>query len=117
MFICLIFQQYTRFVKPSYDDHVHPTVKHADVVSIYIYIYNSNEVFKWTNIFLFFIAIQIIPRGLENAVAIDLITKHVQRQLNEKELHLRWDLVKSSIGDGIPEDVTVLPSTNQIKVI
>ncbi|CAO3606763.1 unnamed protein product [Cunninghamella blakesleeana] len=85
-----IIDQYTRFVKPSYDDHVNPTVKHADV---------------------------IIPRGLENAVAIDLITKHVQRQLNEKELHLRWDLVKSSIGKGIPDDVTVLPSTNQIKGI
>ncbi|SAM03094.1 hypothetical protein [Absidia glauca] len=84
-----ILDQYTRFVKPSFDDHVQPTVKHADV---------------------------IIPRGLENVVAIDLITKHVQRQLNEKELHLRWDLANSCSSDQVPEDITVLPPTNQIRV-
>ncbi|ORZ16265.1 uridine kinase [Absidia repens] len=83
-----ILDQYSRFVKPSFDDHVQHTVKHADV---------------------------IIPRGLENVVAIDLITKHVQRQLNEKELHLRWDLARNSPTDEIPEDITVLPATNQIR--
>ncbi|KAI8344831.1 P-loop containing nucleoside triphosphate hydrolase protein [Chlamydoabsidia padenii] len=40
-----ILNQYIRFVKPAYDEH-------------------------------------IIPRGLENKVAIDLITKHIQYQLN-----------------------------------
>ncbi|KAI8062516.1 uracil phosphoribosyltransferase-domain-containing protein [Gongronella butleri] len=85
-----ILDQYSRFVKPAYDEHVRPTVKHADV---------------------------IIPRGLENAVAIDLITKHVQRQLNEKELNLRWDLVKSSGSNDTPADVVVLPASKQIRGI
>ncbi|KAG0168016.1 hypothetical protein DFQ30_005384 [Apophysomyces sp. BC1015] len=85
-----ILDQYTRFVKPSYDEHVQPTVKHADV---------------------------IIPRGLENVVAIDLITKHVQRQLNEKQSQLRWDLLNTPVGKELPSEVLLLPQTNQIKGI
>ncbi|ORX53580.1 uridine kinase [Hesseltinella vesiculosa] len=85
-----ILDQYTRYVKPSYDDHVQPTVKYADV---------------------------IIPRGLENTVAIDLITKHVQRQLNEKEFNLRFDLIRKADDKHIPEDVVVLPGSNQIRGI
>ncbi|KAG2225156.1 hypothetical protein INT45_009485 [Circinella minor] len=83
-----VLQQYTRFVKPAFDDYIQPTVKHADV---------------------------IIPRGLENVVAIDLITKHIQRELTERNLHFRWDLANIPIEDGIPPDVLVLPETNQIK--
>ncbi|CDS13428.1 hypothetical protein LRAMOSA05604 [Lichtheimia ramosa] len=83
-----ILQQYSRFVKPAFDDHIQPTVKHADV---------------------------IIPRGLENVVAIDLITKHVQKQLNERRMHLRWDLANTPIDNEVPPDVVVLPTTNQIK--
>ena len=52
-----ILQQYARFVKPAFDDFVFPTKKFADV---------------------------IIPRGLDNIVAIDLITRHVQLQLDER---------------------------------
>ncbi|KAI9320463.1 uracil phosphoribosyltransferase-domain-containing protein [Dichotomocladium elegans] len=40
---------------------------------------------------------QIIPRGLENVVAIDLITKHIQQELNGRKLHLRWDLANTPI--------------------
>lgn len=36
-------KQYTRFVKPSYDDFVQPTVKNADVVSIEQKRYDSRE--------------------------------------------------------------------------
>ncbi|KAI7856632.1 uracil phosphoribosyltransferase-domain-containing protein [Circinella umbellata] len=75
-------------LKPAFDDYIQPTVKHADV---------------------------IIPRGLENVVAIDLITKHIQRELTERNLHFRWDLANIPIEDGIPPDVLVLPETNQIK--
>ncbi|CAG8550603.1 8864_t:CDS:2, partial [Scutellospora calospora] len=46
-----ILQQYLNFVKPAFDNFIQPTVKNADV---------------------------IIPHGLENLVAIDLITKHIQ---------------------------------------
>ena len=49
-------------------------------------------------------------------VAIDLITKHIQRELTERNLHFRWDLANIPIEDGIPPDVLVLPETNQIKV-
>ncbi|KAI8584185.1 hypothetical protein K450DRAFT_218553 [Umbelopsis ramanniana AG] len=83
-----ILQQYTRFVKPSYDDFVQPTVRNADV---------------------------IIPRGLENAVAIDLITKHVQKQLQDLPLKHRWSLAKMNCGNVLPPNVTVLKETNQIK--
>ncbi|KAI7865016.1 uridine kinase [Spinellus fusiger] len=85
-----IIEQYNRFVKPSYDEYIQPTVRHADV---------------------------IIPRGLENAVAIDLLAKHVQRQLQESELHLRWSLGSTHVGETVPANVHVLPSTNQIKGI
>jgi len=54
-----ILEQYNRFVKPSFDDFIQPTVRHADI---------------------------IIPRGSENVVAIDLITKHIARRLEEQEL-------------------------------
>ena len=45
-----ILDQYNRFVKPSFDDFIQPSVKNADI---------------------------IIPRGRDNLVAIDLITKHI----------------------------------------
>ncbi|KAL1927196.1 hypothetical protein VTP01DRAFT_5159 [Rhizomucor pusillus] len=84
-----ILQQYQRFVKPAFDEYIRPTVKYADV---------------------------IIPRGLENVVAIDLITKHVQRQLSERRMHLRWDLVQNTPTDEVlPDDLVILPETNQIK--
>ncbi|RUS16214.1 hypothetical protein BC937DRAFT_91491 [Endogone sp. FLAS-F59071] len=83
-----VLQQYTRFVKPSFDDYIQPTVKNADV---------------------------IIPRGLENAVAIDLITKHIQRQLKDRLHSLRWDLARTPIGEALPDTLVVLEPTNQIK--
>ncbi|KAL0089066.1 uridine kinase [Phycomyces blakesleeanus] len=85
-----VIDQYTRFVKPSYDDHIRPTVKYADV---------------------------IIPRGLENTVAIDLLVKHVQLQLQESKLDLRWSLSNIQVGKNLPVNVHVLPVTNQIKGI
>ncbi|RUP43605.1 uridine kinase family-domain-containing protein [Jimgerdemannia flammicorona] len=85
-----VLQQYTRFVKSSFDDYIKPTLKNADV---------------------------IIPRGLENAVAIDLITKHIQRQLKERLNSLRWDQARMPVGEALPETVVVLEPTNQIKGI
>jgi len=51
-----IIQQYTRFVKPSYDHYIAPTMSYADL---------------------------IVPRGGENQIAIDLIADHVNRELNK----------------------------------
>jgi len=53
-----ILEQYNRFVKPSFDDFVQPTVRYADI---------------------------IIPRGSENLVAIELITQHIRRKLEERD--------------------------------
>ncbi|CAG8482903.1 1545_t:CDS:10 [Ambispora gerdemannii] len=85
-----VLQQYARFVKPSYDDFIHPTLKNADV---------------------------IIPRGLENIVAIDLITKHIQRQLHERRLSFRWELAKIECNGEVPANVIVLKETPQLKGI
>lgn len=51
-----VIQQYTRFVKPSYDHYIAPTMTHADL---------------------------IVPRGGDNKIAIDLIALHVNRELHQ----------------------------------
>ncbi|KAJ3308945.1 Uridine-cytidine kinase-like 1 [Boothiomyces sp. JEL0838] len=60
-----VLQQYNRFVKPSFDEYIFPTMKYADV---------------------------IIPRGLDNSAAIDVIIKHVQRQLDERGVNLNGQI-------------------------
>jgi uridine kinase len=57
-----VLKQYNRYVKPSFDNYIHPTMAHADV---------------------------ILPRGRDNVPAIDLITRHVLRQLNERGFMFR----------------------------
>lgn len=49
-----VLAQYEKFVKPSFDEYVLPTKKHADI---------------------------IIPRGGTNVVAIDLMTQHIKLKL------------------------------------
>ncbi|KAF9215354.1 Uridine-cytidine kinase-like 1 [Podila verticillata] len=78
---------YQRFVKPSYDNYVYPTKRNADVV---------------------------IPRGLENLVAIDLLTKHIQRQLQERKMQSRWDMARISAPEELPSNVIVLEKTKQL---
>ncbi|KAG1467252.1 hypothetical protein G6F56_004514 [Rhizopus delemar] len=58
----------------------------------------------------------IIPRGLENAVAIDLVTKHVQTQLNENNTRFRSGLLDTPIKE-IPNSVHILHDSNQIQGI
>ncbi|KAF9091430.1 hypothetical protein BGX29_003281 [Mortierella sp. GBA35] len=83
-----VLKLYERFVKPSYDTYVYPTKKNADVV---------------------------IPRGLENLVAIDLLTKHIQRQLQERKMQSRWDMARICPPEELPSNVVVLEETKQIK--
>ncbi|ORE22191.1 PRTase-like protein [Rhizopus microsporus] len=59
----------------------------------------------------------IIPRGLENVIAIDLMTKHIQTQLNENVINFRWNLLDTPVKEEVPNNVHVLPTTNQIKGI
>lgn len=89
-----ILEQYLRFVKPSYDNFVRPTAAYADI---------------------------IVP-GLNNAVAIDLITTHIQRKLQERSNQFREKMClprRVSYHDITPEDLdlAVLPSTSQLKGI
>ncbi|KAJ3330160.1 Uridine-cytidine kinase-like 1, partial [Kappamyces sp. JEL0680] len=81
-----ILTQYARFVKPAFDDFIFPTKKYADV---------------------------IIPRGLENTVAIDLITKHVQLQLNARGVALRSVLCTTNTAE-ITAAVKLIPQSPQI---
>ncbi|KAJ1674321.1 Uridine kinase, partial [Spiromyces aspiralis] len=87
-----VIEQYKRFVKPSFDEFVKPTMSNADV---------------------------IIPRGMANTVAIDLITKHIQRQLNERELFkLKMSLVsRFSNYTTLPDSLIIMRETPQIKAI
>ena len=60
---------------------------------------------------------QIIPRGLDNLVAVDLITEHIKRQLNERQFNFRWDLLKIDYnGKEIPDNIIILDQTPQLKV-
>jgi len=54
-----IIFQYSKFVKPSFEDFVLPTKKYADI---------------------------IIPSGGDNDVAIDLIVQHIRMKLGQNDL-------------------------------
>ncbi|KMZ66639.1 Uridine kinase [Zostera marina] len=54
-----ILDQYSKFVKPAFDDFIFPTKKYADI---------------------------IIPRGGDNHVAIDLIVQHIHTKLGQHDL-------------------------------
>ncbi|KAL2523800.1 Uridine kinase-like protein 4 [Abeliophyllum distichum] len=57
--IGMVLDQYSKFVKPAFDDFILPTKKHADI---------------------------IIPRGGDNHVAIDLIVQHIRTKLGQHDL-------------------------------
>ncbi|KAK9452085.1 uridine kinase family-domain-containing protein [Limtongia smithiae] len=91
-------KQWFSFVKPNFEYYVRPTMRAADIV---------------------------VPRGLDNVVAIDMLIRHVQRTLVAKS---RAHLVQlGQLCDGktekeveIMEDsekLVVLPETNQVRGI
>jgi uridine kinase len=45
------------------------------------------------------------------------MTRHIQTQLNENMTNIRWGLLDTPVNNEIPNNVTVLPPTNQIKGI
>ncbi|XP_047334349.1 uridine kinase-like protein 3 [Impatiens glandulifera] len=57
--ISSVLDQYSKFVKPAFDDFILPTKKYADI---------------------------IIPRGGDNHVAIDLIVQHIRTKLGQHDL-------------------------------
>ena len=86
-----VLAQYSKFVKPAFDEYIYPTMKYADM---------------------------IIPRGLDNVAAIDLITKHVSRQLNDRGLpFLKSQLTAQEVDQPLPENCKLLKMTTQLKAI
>ncbi|KAI9099946.1 uridine kinase [Phlyctochytrium arcticum] len=85
-----VLHQYQKFVKPAFDEHIYPTMKFADV---------------------------IIPRGLDNVAAIDVITKHLARQLNERGLSHKVALSKIDVSQELPPSFRILNPTNELKAI
>lgn len=92
-----VLEQYLRYVKPAFDNFVLPTAQHADI---------------------------IVP-GSNNAVAIELITTHIRRQMNERAGHFRRNISYRPVDkclnspSGNPEDSTLilLPKTPQLQGI
>ncbi|CAF1058945.1 unnamed protein product, partial [Didymodactylos carnosus] len=88
-----VIQQYTRFVKPSYDHYIAPTMIFADL---------------------------IVPRGGENTIALDLIVKHVNRELHKRGLKVRSKIAHQSefLKDlPLPESFYLVEQTLQIKYL
>ncbi|CAF4163442.1 unnamed protein product, partial [Rotaria magnacalcarata] len=88
-----IIQQYTRFVKPSYDHYIAPTMTYADI---------------------------IVPRGGENEIAIDLIVCHVNRELQKRGVKVRNELVHNfdlMSHSPMPETFHIVEQTAQIKYL
>ncbi|KAF7799783.1 hypothetical protein EIP86_011025 [Pleurotus ostreatoroseus] len=91
-----VLDQYLRYVKPSYDNFVLPTARHADI---------------------------IVP-GSDNSVAIDLIATHIRRQLKDRTARFRPIMASASKPNSpvIPppiswRNIIVIPQTSQIKGI
>ena len=84
-------KQWTTFVKPNFERYVEPQRKVADV---------------------------IVPRGMKNRVAIDMIVKHVQMMLKEKSRRHQDDLKR--LGQQVEDEplspnVLILHPTNQLQ--
>ena len=103
-------------MKPSYDNFVRPTATYADIVRFIT--------FGWC--FLNQKRPQIVP-GSNNTVAIELISAHIRRQLQERTNQFRQKLAIPHLyfggrsGASTPEniedlDLRVLPQTPQLKV-
>ncbi|XP_011929536.1 PREDICTED: uridine-cytidine kinase-like 1 isoform X5 [Cercocebus atys] len=85
-----VIKQYNKFVKPSFDQYIQPTMRLADIV---------------------------VPRGSGNTVAIDLIVQHVHSQLEEQR-KLRWDMAALASAHQchpLPQTLSVLKSTPQVR--
>ncbi|EFA76807.1 uridine kinase [Heterostelium album PN500] len=87
-----VILQYTKFVKPSFDDYILPTKKHADV---------------------------IIPRGSDNIVAIDLLTQHIRLKLKDRGYTPQKpiNIVEGVTKDNLPKNIHILPPTNQVRAL
>jgi len=84
-----VLNQYNRFVKPAYDKYIAPTCQFCDIV---------------------------VPRGGSNKVAINLIVKHVMRELNKRRENVET-ICQISSNVPFPSSLHLLPQTSQNKGI
>ncbi|XP_070591085.1 uridine-cytidine kinase-like 1 [Erythrolamprus reginae] len=83
-----VIKQYSKFVKPAFEQYIEPTMQTADIV---------------------------VPRGGENFVALDLIVQHVHSQLEKREITVRAALASAHQGQPLPATLSVLESTPQVR--
>ncbi|XP_032238285.1 uridine-cytidine kinase-like 1 [Nematostella vectensis] len=83
-----VLQQYNKFVKPAFDQHIAPTMAFADIV---------------------------VPRGGENDVAIDLIVTHVKTQLEQRGFNFRSQLVSAHQDQPLPNSLSIVEGTPQVR--
>ena len=85
-----VIKQWLKFVKPNFQKYVEPQRENADI---------------------------IVPRGIENRVAINMVTRHIQSTLVQKSREHREEL--NRLGKQVEEEplderTVVLPETPQI---
>merc|ERR1711990_701992 len=81
-----VLNQYNRFVKPAYEKYIAPTINHGDIV---------------------------VPRGGSNKVAINLIVKHVMRELRKRAEKVPHVDSLSYENVPFPASLHLLPKTSQ----
>uniref|UniRef100_A0A8C5M671 Uridine-cytidine kinase n=1 Tax=Leptobrachium leishanense TaxID=445787 RepID=A0A8C5M671_9ANUR len=104
-----VIKQYNKFVKPSFEQYIEPTVQLADIVVPRVKRGAQTEGTKHGDTPI------RITRG-ENFVALDLIVQHVHSQL-EKRMQ-RWNmaaLASAHQGQPLPETLSVLQNTPQVR--
>lgn len=80
--------RYLRFVKPAFDNFVGPSSRYADIVSY------CETCFEKTHKD---VASQIVP-GADNGVAIDLITTHIHKKLQDRARQIRPKIARGLSG-------------------
>ncbi|KAI1312370.1 uridine kinase [Xylaria venustula] len=84
-------KQWFGYVKPNYEKYVVPQRNHADI---------------------------IVPRGIENRVAMTMVTQYIERKLLEKSTHHRAALKSLEAGfesEPLSKRVVILPETPQLR--
>ncbi|KAI1420984.1 uridine kinase [Xylaria sp. FL1777] len=84
-------KQWFGFVKPNYEKYVVPQRNHADI---------------------------IVPRGIENRVAMTMVTQYIERKLVEKSTHHRAALKSLEAGfesEPLSKHVVILQETPQLR--
>jgi len=84
-------KQYHRFVKPSFDKYIQPTLCTADIV---------------------------VPRGVDNKVAMALMLEHIKQQMALREGSVRQELKAAGAGGiptELPSSISVLEPTLQVR--